>query len=375
MPSYAAWLVKYVLPYVTWFCSLFIPGRKAAVAFREAKNKSWIMSMVNNLEQGFPPLGSFDPLKELQRLVDVCYAMGLFPSVWSVEGLGLYHVEAFRARNLPVKNVLTDPALDSIPAKSMTMLHAGLGLSVGRKCLKGLSTESSRADLRKALQDFIKECRDNSRPGYAGCAFESLGLVTLILHNPELARALDRELADLDPVVATYMWRGAGRALYFHPKNFIPGIRCPWRGIAMSRAIAPHETARQNLRAGVAWPTTIVNMRHPEVMESVLLYQGEHDPDSDLFVNGVMSSMVMRYDTSPDDPYIRSFIEHRPDPGNELLCRLWQRDIQEPCDMAVRVIHPVLSANRAMEEVFHYQSLPDLVARLKGQSVVPSSSR
>ena len=131
---------------------------------------------------------------------------------------------------------------------------------------------------------------------------------------------------------------------------------------------APHETARQNLRAGVAWPTTIVNMRHPEVMETVLLYQGEHDPDRDLFVNGVVSSMVMRYDTSPNDPYVMSFIKHQPDPRNELLCRLWQRDIKEPCEMAVNVIHPVLSANRAIEEVFHYQSLPDLVARLKGSS-------
>jgi hypothetical protein len=49
--------------------------------------------------------------------------------------------------------------------------------------------------------------------------------------------------------------------------------------------------------------------------------------------------MVMRYDSSPDDPYIKSFIEHRPDPRNELLCRLWKRDIKELCEMAVNVIH------------------------------------
>ncbi len=365
MNPFAAWLVKYVLPFVSWFVSLIVPGRKASIALREGKNKAWIMSMVNNLEQGFPPLGSFDPMKELKRLTKVCYDMGLFPSVWSVEGLGLYHVEAARARNMPMKNLLTDPQLNDLPSGSMTMLHAGIGLSFGRTCLLPLTANSPRADLRKGLEDFIRLVKDNSRPGYLGCAYESLGLVCFIRHNPELARALDKELADIDPVVATFMWRGAGRALYFHPKNFVPSWNCPWPGIQMSRQVAPHETARKNLRAGVAWPTTIVNMRHPEIMEGVLLYQGEEFPDKDLFINGMVSSMVMRYDTSPDDPYIKKFIEHQPDPSNQLLCRLWKDQIKAPAEMAINVIHPVLKANNAIEEVFHYQSLPDLVNRLK----------
>lgn len=375
MHPFSAWLVKYVLPLVSWLVSLFVPRLKSSVALCEAKNKSWIMSLVNNLEQGFPPLGTFDPMKELHGLVNLCYDMGLFPSVWAVEGLGLYHVEAMRANKMPLQDALTNPALDSLPLKSMTMLHAGIGLSFGRSCLRGISHTSTRAELRKALEDFIRLCRDNSRPGYAGCAFESLGLVSLILHTPELARALDRELAEIDPVVATYMWRGAGRALYFHPKHFIPGFRCPWRGIPLTRTIAPHETARRNLRAGVAWPTTIVNMRHPQVMEGVLLYQGENDPDRDLFVNGVTSSMVMRYDTSPDDPYIRSFIDHEPDPNNQLLCCLWKRDIKEPCEMAVSTIHAALKANNAIEEVFRYQSLPDLALRLNKGGVAMTAQK
>ena len=371
MNPFAAWLVKYVLPKVSWFVSLFLPGQKASVAYREAQNKAWIMSLVNNLEQGFPPLGSFDPMKELPGMVDKCYAMGFFPAVWGVEGLGLYHVEACKANKLPLKNILSVPPLETLPSGSMTMLHAGIGLSFARSCLKGLSAGSPPAELRKALEEFIRLCRDNSRPGYVGCAFESLGLVSLVLHNPEMAQALDRELASIDPVVATFMWRGAGRALYFHPKHFIPGLHCPWRGIAMSRAIAPHEMARQNLRAGVAWPTTIVNIRHPEVMESVLMYQGENDPDRDLFVNGLTSSMVMRFDTTPEGPYIKPFIAHQPDPSNEMLCRLWKRDVKEPIEMAINVIHPVLKANNAIDEVFHYQSLPDLVARLKAGGAKP----
>jgi hypothetical protein len=189
-------------------------------------------------------------------------------------------------------------------------------------------------------------------------------LVTLILHSPEMARALDPELRAIEPEAVSYMWRGAGRALYFHPKNFIPGFRSPWRGIEMSRQIAPHETARQNLRAGIAWATTVVNMRDPEIMESVLLHQGENDPDRDIFVNGVMSSMIMRYDTSPEDPCIQAFIGHQPLGQNQALSRFWTRDIKEPCERALKEIYPVLKKNQMLEEVFHYQSLPDLRSRL-----------
>ena len=355
-------IVKYVMPAVAWIISVFIPGRSSKVALREAKNKAWIMSLVNDVESALPPKGTYKPLGEL---VDKCYAMGTFPALWAVEGLGRYYGDTFPERQLPIKDVLTDPSLSGLPNKSMTMLHAGIGLAFARRSLTGLSAGSPTVELGKALEQFIGWCKDSSRPGYVGCAYESLGLVTLILHNPALARVLDKLLAEVNPEVASYMWRGAGRALYFHPKNFIPGWKCPWRGVGMVRQIAPHEMARQNLRAGISWATTVVNMRHPEIMESVLLYQGDHHPDRDLVVNGMVSSLIMRYDTSPDDPYIQDFIDHPVNPANKLLVKLWQKDVKEPCEQAINEIYPVLKERNRLDEVFHYQSLPDLAARLR----------
>jgi len=74
----------------------------------------------------------------------------------------------------------------------------------------------------------------------------------------------------------------------------------------------------------------------------------------------------MRYDTSPDDPNIQDFIEHPPNPANQLLCRMWRRDVKEPCESAIKDIYPVLKKYQRLDEVFHYQSLPDLVKRLEG---------
>lgn len=354
-------VVKYVLPVVAWLASLLIPGRNAAVAWREARNKAWIMELVNDTEKLLARQGTDRPLGDL---VNLCYQMGTFPALWAVEGSGNFWAEKFRREKRPLKALLIDPALANLPDCSMTMLHAGIGLSFAKRSLEGLTPKSHRERLRDALRKFIDLVDGSSRPGYAGCAYESLGLVTLVLHSPQMAGILDGLLAEIKPAVAEYMWRGAGRALYFHPKNFIPGIKCPWRGIEMSRAIAPHETARKNLRAGIAWATTVVNMRDPEIMETVLGYQGGNDPDREAFVNGVESSMIMRFDTSPEDPYIRSFINHVPS-GDARLERLWERDIRKPCEQAIEQEHPALKERRKLEEIFRFQRLATLVAALR----------
>ncbi len=362
MNPFVVMIVKYVMPVVAWVISIFIPGRKSATALKEANNKAWIMSLVSHVESAFPSQGSAS--RPLGELVDQCYALGTFPALWAVEGLGTYYAETFRERNLPPVNMLTDPALDGLRPGSWTMLHAGIGLSFAKRNLEGLSSASPKVDLRRALERFIRLCRENSRPGYVGCALESLGIPTLILHDIPMALAIDRILMEIDPETARFMWRGAGRALYFHPKNFIPGWKCPWRGVQMSREIAPHEMARNNLRAGVAWATTVVNMRHPAIMETVLTYQGETDPDRDMFINGMTSSMIMRYDTSPDDPYIQNFINHVPDSSNGWLVKLWLRDVKEPNLAAIHDIYPALKKAGRLDEVFRYQALPDLAKKL-----------
>jgi len=58
------------------------------------------------------------------------------------------------------------------------MMHAGLGLGLAESLMKQLTPDSSKKETERVVRAFIKLCQNNSRPGYVGCALESLGLVT-----------------------------------------------------------------------------------------------------------------------------------------------------------------------------------------------------
>ena len=50
--------------------------------------------------------------------------------------------------------------------------------------MKQLTPDSSNREVERVLNVFIKLCNNNSRPGYVGCALESLGLVTRCFNFP-----------------------------------------------------------------------------------------------------------------------------------------------------------------------------------------------
>ncbi|HEY3132559.1 MAG TPA: hypothetical protein VGL91_24130 [Acidobacteriota bacterium] len=360
---------KHVMPQLVWVLSVFIPGRDSAVARKNAQNNAYIMELVARVTSILPPRGTYVPLVEL---VEKCYAMGSFPALWAVEGLGHYYGDTFYDRGEPLSNLLTDPKVTGLPSKSLTMLHAGIGLAFADHGLKHLTPESPAAQIRKALTEFLDHCRNSSREGYAGAAIESLGLVTRFFHGLKMAFAVDRHLSELSPQSVGYFWHGAGRAIYFLPPNLLPGLGTPWRAVIACHREPPHELARQNMLAGLAWATTLVNMRQPKIMASMLKYHGKEFVDDDAFSNGVVSATIMRYDTSPDDPYIAPFLTYRPsDPG---LANVWDDLISTPCRDGIDRLHGVLKEHRSLEAVFQYQSLTGVVDKLENKRPSASSA-
>ena len=355
-------LISHLLPPVTRAISLFIPGRDSQIAWQNASNNAEIIRLVVNVGSFLPPANA---RVDLQELVERCYAMGPFPSVWSVEGLGHYYADTFFERNEIPQNLLTDPKLEGLPSKSMTMLHAGIGLSFAQQNLLKLSPQRPPAEVRKTVETIIGLCKNSSRKGYTGAAIESLGLVSRNFHGLATMRAVDEALSAVDPDSVGYAWRGAGRAVYFSADDFIPGWDTPWRVVKACQQEPPHDLGRRNMVAGFAWAATVVNMRHPIVMETILKYHGEEFAATDAFSNGVISSMIMRYDTSPDDPNIDRFINYRPRSSDPKLIQLWDRLVKEPCQRAVQDYYPALKKHGRLEEVFHYQDLPALVKNLK----------
>jgi hypothetical protein len=174
---------------------------------------------------------------------------------------------------------------------------------------------------------------------------------------------VEAHLREFAPHTLGYFWHGVGRSLYFLPLYFVPGLLSPW--LAVERE-APHELAFLNMTAGLAWATTIVNVRQPEIMENFLRTQSERAARTPAFVNGLMSTLIMGIDITPGDTYITRFLDYRPDPSDPRVAELWDRLVRRPGEEAVYNVHPALQRSERLGEVFQYHpSLSDLAARLE----------
>ncbi len=350
-----------LMPVITWLVSFFIPGRKAGVAAIEARNKGKIMTLVQNLESYMDPEGK----TPLQTIVEKCYAKGSFPALWAVEGAGKDLAEWSLERNPNPARILIDMQLDPKWDGAWLMLHAGLGLGFSHYLLGKIGSKPTDTQLRDIITRIVDLCRNNSRPGYWGAAVESLGLASRFMKSAAFCRRVHKILGDYAPDAVGFFWRGVGRMLYFHPTNFFPGFLRPCRAIHMAEVEAPTPELKETLMAGIAWPITIVNMTDPEVMEWILENHDDYFSGSKGFFNGVVASVVMRYDTTRDDPLIPAFMNHKPDPRKRTLCGLWNSKIKGSLETALHTIYPVLKKHQRLDEVFHYQSLPALAASLE----------
>ena len=86
---------------------------------------------------------------------------------------------------------------------------------------------STPSEIRAVLQEFVTLVKNNSRKGYEGAAYESLGLLTRFWHSP-MVKIVDQHMQDVEPEAVGYFWHGVGRALYFFPTYFVPGLLSAW---------------------------------------------------------------------------------------------------------------------------------------------------
>ena len=108
-----------------------------------------------------------------------------------MEGTGHYYADEYWKKYGEPHGLLSEENAP-VPVKSLTMLHAGLGLSVADRLLGTLTTESTPPEVRAALQLFVTQCKNNSRKGYSGAAIESLGLVSRDFY-PDLLKIVSEQ--------------------------------------------------------------------------------------------------------------------------------------------------------------------------------------
>jgi hypothetical protein len=302
-----------------------------------------------------------EPPFPLAELLARAYALGPFRALWAVEGLGKEYGDSFWNQGIVPHGILSDERTRELPDRSLTMLDAGIGLSFAKYLLDRTSPRTPPAELAATVSEIVRLGRDNVRPGYLGAAWESLGLVTRTFH-PDLVASVDRILRATAPEVLGYYWHGVGRAVYFAPINFLPGSD----GLLFEMAVreAPDEPARLSAMAGAAWAYVLVAQRNPEILASLVL-----DPYGDAlartpaFANGVASSIMMRFDTTPGALFIESFLQYRP--SSPRLVALWDRLVRIPGETALAVYYPVIKQHNRLGDIFEYRDLAEFVARLQ----------
>ena len=324
------------------------PAQDGRAAWREFGNKLESFGTFRYVDAVL----QLDSAAELSLGELVERAAGLEPycAVWTTEGLGYYWAERAWNQGETPSGLLADETID----KALLALHAGMGLSMARRCLQVLEPDSSATETQQQLHRFVALCGDNSRQGYTEVALEALGLIGRALH-PEQVAMIDQQLTTLYPEILPYFWHGVGRGSYFLPFSLVPRLSSASRALAMLRREAPNEQAWNNALAGLAWPLILVNIRHPDIVESFLSRHGDQLSATDAFASGAGSSIATWFDSTGGDPHLVRFCQHRGDAAEGP--ERWESQVREPCRKALKDDYPAMKDGGMLGHLFRYYPL------------------
>jgi hypothetical protein len=333
------------------------PGENLRLYIALVRNTMGVINLVNQSSSmlALPP-GPID----LQQAIEKAYSFGQYSPLWLVEGLGEDYANQFWSDTVPPRGVLTTGQGAKLPDKSLLMMHAGIGLSFAKHLVRRMTPVTPKTEIAASLRRFVDLVRTNSRPGYEGPAFESLGLVTRTWYRA-MVPIIDQLLWTIDREVVEYFWHGVGRAAYF---TYLTPNTTAFQGVPTE---APHEVALLNAMAGSTWAFSLVNIKQPEVVVHAIKTQAQLLSANGGFTNGVISTMLMADDMIPGDPYTAALCAYKPQCGCPEVIEAWNRLIGIPCQTATQKYFPVLQKHRRLGEVFRYQDLGNLVQKLEAR--------
>jgi hypothetical protein len=335
----------------------FVPDRAGGLGLQEFDNK---LACFTAFEEAPVGLRVGAGGATLAGLAAAARALGPYLGLWATEGVGYDHAERALRRAEAPQGLLADAGPGEVDPGSLVSLHAGMGLAFANRLLGAVPAEDRLGGTRRALADFVRLCRDNSRNGLAEAAVEGLGLVTRNLY-PHLLPLVDRQLAEIEPDLAGYFWHGVGRALYFAPTNFVPCTCWAWRGLDQAQQTAPHELGRLNAVAGFAWAMTLVNVRHPEILALFLERHGGRLAEGDAFANGVASAALIWHQWAPSTPHLAALCGGESAPRAPAPAERWRALVQAPCAAALRRRYPALRGLGRWGQLFRYRPLAELL--------------
>lgn len=313
--------------------------------WRELGNKIEAFESFQYVDQilGFEDLD----LENLGRQVARAEDSGAYGKLWLLEGLGFTYAERAWNDGEP-RDLLRLPAAGKLPAASLVPLHTGMGLALARHLLPDMA--DAPADVvSAALERLRRLCETNARDGYALASYEALGLIVRQL-APGAVAAVDGALATPGEVERrSTFWHGVGRGLYFVATQALPGST--GRAIDKARDEAPDDLARYNALSGLAWAVTLVNFRHPEVLEGFLGERRWSGEEKAAIADGIASAALLWFDAAGREETFEAFLGHRP---SGRAGESWTRMVAGPCDAAVATWSDV-KAGPGPGAIFHYR--------------------
>ena len=319
----------------------FFPPARALVG-QEAENKLLSLRLFYCAQDELGLIGSRGCVEEAVRLVETRES---FPSIWIMEGAAYAHARSTSSIRCA-----------SVPEQHYIPLHVGAGMAFGESAVDNLSARPGRQDLARLLEGLLARASDNARPGWENAVIEPLGLIVR-MKRPDLLRAFGNAAGAVSAHTRALFWHGAGRGLYFSPIAMAPLPDAHGRALDIAFREVAEPGDRENTVAGYCWAVTLVNLRYPEPVLSLLTRCVELGV-GELFTNGFVSALMAWKHMVPTDElwgarYTRPF-------SGANSPATWQQFAAGPAQAAFDTLLPGLLKNNAVAKLFTFRTNAEL---------------
>jgi len=334
--------------------ALRLPAGHRSAALQECRNKLRAIQRLTEMRRDLK-LDDADRTA-LTFLVDRAAAVAVDQRLAAVEAVGTHAGQrALAESGGDPQDVLTGESTRDLPPWSLTMLHAGVGVSFANAVLSRLTPDSPGDYVRHAVTRFAALCRRSARRGYAGAMIESFGMVARLLFQ-DMVPQLDREIRQTEPDMRGFFWHGVGRATYIDPLALLPSVSERRQLVVRVRQEAGDDEAYADALSGVAWAMAWTNIESPEVLELFLQHHAVPASGREAFANGVSSAIVVLHDVDPGDARIMRFVTHAPTSPDAAAA--WASLVTGPCQEGLDRTYRELQQTCALGQLFHYRPRP-----------------
>jgi hypothetical protein len=315
----------------------FFPPARALLG-QEVENKILSLQLFYCAQDELGLAGSGKCVEEAARLVQTKES---FLSIWMMEGAAYLHARSTSSIRCA-----------SVPEQHYVPLHAGAGMAFAESAVDSLPARPGRQDISRFLDGFLSRCRDNARAGWEDAMFEPLGLIVR-LKRPDLLRVFANEAGAVSPHTRALFWHGSGRGLYFSPGAMTPLPDPHGRALDTAFRDAAEPGDKENTVAGYCWAVTLVNLRYPDPVSSLLtrcVELGVGEP----FSNGFVSALMVWKHMVPSDElwgarYTQPF-------SGAKSPQKWEDLAAAPARAAFSTILPGLLKNNAVAQLFAFHT-------------------